>query len=102
MTLARPPMVLSTHTNDYVILRYCKIVVTKTARKKILMQTLSLRVTFLLFSRTMKINWLHFIWYADVSFNTRSDYQTFGNILILSTFDHHNFKCGFSQNFNAF
>ena len=29
MTLARPPMVLSTHTNDYVILRYCKIVVTK-------------------------------------------------------------------------
>ena len=34
MTLARPPMVLSTHTNDYVILRHCKIVVTKTARKK--------------------------------------------------------------------
>ena len=28
MTLARPPMVLSTHANDYVILRCCKIVVT--------------------------------------------------------------------------
>ena len=27
MTLARLPMVLSTHTNDYVILRYCKTVV---------------------------------------------------------------------------
>ena len=26
MTSARPPMVLSTHTSDYVILSYCKIV----------------------------------------------------------------------------
>ena len=67
-----------------------------------MMQILSLRVTFLLFSKIMKINWFHFIWYADVPFNTRSDYQTFGNILISSTFDHHNFKFGFSQNFNAF
>ena len=32
MTLDRPPMVLSTHTNDYAILRYCKIVVTKTEK----------------------------------------------------------------------
>ena len=34
MTLARPPMVLSTHTNDYAILQYCKRVEAKTARKK--------------------------------------------------------------------
>ena len=33
MTPDRPPMVLSTHTNDYAILRYCKIVVTKTEKK---------------------------------------------------------------------
>ena len=85
MTLARPPMVLSTHTNDYVILRYCKIVVTKTARKKSDADSVIIRVTFLLFSKTMKINWLHFIWYADVPFNTRNDYQTLGNINLIDS-----------------
>ena len=40
MTLARPPMVLSTHTTDYAILRYRKTIGTKTVRKKILIQIL--------------------------------------------------------------
>ena len=83
MTLARPPMVLSTHANDYVILRYNSSY--QNCKEKILMQILSLRVTFLLFSKTMKINWLYFIWYADVPFNTKSDYQTFGNINLINS-----------------
>ena len=48
----------------------------------------------------MKINWLHFIWYADVQ--EEEAIIKLLEILILSTLDHHNFKCGFSQNFNAF
>ena len=83
MTLARPPMVLSTHTICYFeILQNSSY---QNCKEKILMQILSLRVTFLLFSKTMKINWLHFIWYADVPFNTRRDYQTFGNINLIES-----------------
>ena len=35
MTLARSPTVLSTHTNDHAVSRYCEIAEAKTARKKL-------------------------------------------------------------------
>ena len=60
MTLARP-MVLSTHTNDHVILRYCKIVVTKPEKNNSDTDSVIKSDFFLLFSKTMKLNWLHFI-----------------------------------------
>ena len=66
MTLARPPTVLSTHTNDYAISRYRRIVEAKTARKNSDADTV-IKVTFFIFE-----------------------------ISILRTFDHNSFKCGFS------
>ena len=46
MTLARPPTVLSTHTNDYAISRHRKIVEAKTARENFDADTVN-KVTFL-------------------------------------------------------
>ena len=59
MTLARPPMVLSTQTNEYAISGYCERVEAKTARKNSYADSV-IKVTFLFFSKIMKINWLHF------------------------------------------
>ena len=49
MTLARPPMVLSTHTNDYAISQYCKRVQAQTVGEKLVCRFCDKSDFFILF-----------------------------------------------------
>ena len=97
MTPARPSTVLSTYTNDYAISRYHKMVETKTAKKNSDTDTV-IKMTFLFFSKIMKINSHSMLMYHL----TQEAIIKFFEISILSTFDHNNFKCGFFTKLQCF
>ena len=58
---------------------------------------------FIIFQNNEKLTVFFFTLYGMLMYHlTQEVIIKLLEILILSTLDHHNFNCGFSQNFNAF